>query len=44
MILEAYKREDEEGPGFDNQRQDLENKLKRLKKIVYVGRFIRRRI
>ncbi len=37
MILEAYKREDEVGPGFDQQRQDLENKLKRTKKLYTWG-------
>jgi site-specific DNA recombinase len=37
MILDAYKREDEQGPGFDKQRQDLENKLKRLKRLYTWG-------
>jgi site-specific DNA recombinase len=36
-IIESYKREDEQGPGFDKQRQDLENKLKRFKRLYAWG-------
>ena len=36
VILEAYRREDEQSEGFDSQRNDLENKLKRLKQL-YAG-------
>jgi DNA invertase Pin-like site-specific DNA recombinase len=37
VILEAYKREDEEGPGFNKQRQDLENRLKCIKSLFEWG-------
>jgi site-specific DNA recombinase len=37
IVLTAYGREDEEGPGFDKQRQDIENKLKRVKNLYTWG-------
>jgi site-specific DNA recombinase len=37
MVLAAYEREDEQGAGFDKQRLDLENKLKRLKNLYTWG-------
>jgi site-specific DNA recombinase len=37
VVLEAYRREDEQSSGFDNARQDFENKLKRLKQLYTWG-------
>ena len=37
VVLDAYRREDEQGSGFDIQRNDLENKLKRLKQLFTWG-------
>lgn len=37
VILEAYKKENDEGPGFEKQRSELENRLKRLQTIFTWG-------
>ena len=37
QIIEAYKKEDEEGPGFEKMRQALTNRLNRLKEIYEWG-------
>jgi hypothetical protein len=37
IVLEAYQKEDEAGPGFGKQRQMLESKLKRLKALFTWG-------
>jgi site-specific DNA recombinase len=37
IVLAAYEKEDEEGPGFEKQRLDLESKLKRLKNLYTWG-------
>jgi site-specific DNA recombinase len=37
VILEAYRREDEEGPGFDKQRSIIEGRLGKLQKLFEWG-------
>lgn len=37
LVLDAYRREDEGGPGFDTQRTALENRLLRIKKLFEWG-------
>lgn len=37
IVVEAYRREDEAGPGFDTQRAMLESRLVRLKKLFEWG-------
>ncbi len=37
IVIEAYQKEDNEGPGFEKQRVGLENRLTRLKKLYEWG-------